>query len=70
MAKRIYLVSDFVEEDAEAVVNPHLVNAQSLSQAIGHVSKPMFKGRIASQADLVKYLSKHVVEEAGEPVPE
>ena len=55
MAKRIYLVSDFVEEDASAVVNPHLVNAASLSAAIGHVSKPRFKGRVASQADLVKF---------------
>jgi hypothetical protein len=68
MAKRIYLVSDFVEEDAEAVVNPHLVSAMSLSQAIGHVSKPRFKGRVASQSDLVKYLAKHVVEEVGEVI--
>ena len=70
MAKRIYLVSDVVEDDLEAVVNPHLVSAASLSKAVGHVSKPRFKGRVASQGDLVKYLAKHVVEEAGEVLPE
>lgn len=66
MAKRIYLVSDVTGTDDDAIVNPHLVNATSAAKAISHISKPRFAAKVASQQDLVQYLAKHVVEEAGD----
>lgn len=62
-AKRIYTVT-ITEGDQ---VTTRLVKAQNPSQAIRHVSDPMFKAEIAGQDDLVRLVGSGVtVEEAAE----